>query len=707
MAREYSSNEAKNIIERHNELRKILTDSFDFEDTIKGYIFEYIDKYIEEDVLSKLREIDVEELQREEKGIKIKPLKDNGINTLYEVKKAQLEGIKLIGKDNIRAIRRTLNTFEERLKENTRIKLSYDNKTETTTGLVLFLKKYMVIKTTVSMARILLAKYSIDITEALEASKPALEGIWLFKPKDIKISCEDSLKYLDEMLKSDYGTYALEIEEKIKIANSITDGWNFFLNEAILFNNTLEELRPGILEARDDRCYGLPNDLSKYVLGEELNLEGFKASLRQYQEIGVKYILRQKRVLLGDEMGLGKTIQAIASMVTLRNRGANYFMVVCPASVLSNWCREIEKFSDLKVTRIYGRDKRVKELVRDWLIDGGVAVTTFESTKSIELEMDFMFDMIIVDEAHYIKNARAKRTGDTLFISSHTERMLLMSGTAIENRVEEMLVLLKYINQNLYKEAKRLVFLRDADRFKDLISTAYYRRKREDVLKELPEKIESTEWLTLSDEERKIYEADIKNKNFISARRVSWNLDLSKSTKAARLIEILNEALDDKRKVLVFSFYLDTINKLKEYLGDRALPVINGSVDPDERQNIIDKFDQAEAGSVLLVQISSGGTGLNIQSASVVILCEPQLKPSIEAQAIARSHRMGQSRTVLVYRLLAENTIDERMMRLLTKKQELFDTYADESSAHEMIELDMKSLMDDEYNSVVNKNDKN
>ena len=282
-----------------------------------------------------------------------------------------------------------------------------------------------------------------------------------------------------------------------------------------------------------------------------------------------------------------------------------------------------------------------------------------------------------------------------------------MSGTAIENRVEEMLVLLKYINQNLYKEAKRLVFLRDADRFKDLISTAYYRRKREDVLKELPEKIESTEWLTLSDEERKIYEADIKNKNFISARRVSWNLDLSKSTKAARLIEILNEALDDKRKVLVFSFYLDTINKLKEYLGDRALPVINGSVDPDERQNIIDKFDQAEAGSVLLVQISSGGTGLNIQSASVVILCEPQLKPSIEAQAIARSHRMGQSRTVLVYRLLAENTIDERMMRLLTKKQELFDTYADESSAHEMIELDMKSLMDDEYNSVVNKNDKN
>ena len=113
---------------------------------------------------------------------------------------------------------------------------------------------------------------------------------------------------------------------------------------------------------------------------------------------------------------------------------------------------------------------------------------------------------------------------------------------------------------------------------------------------------------------------------------------------------------------------MDTINKLKEYLGDRALPVINGSVQPDERQNIIDKFDEACAGSVLLVQISSGGTGLNIQSASVVILCEPQLKPSIEAQAIARSHRMGQSRTVLVYRLLAENTIDERMMRLLTRK---------------------------------------
>ena len=701
MAREYSSNDAKRIIERHNALRKILTDSFDFEDTIKGYIFEYIEKYINEDVLKRLKEIPVEELQSEEKGIKIKPLKDNGINTLFEVKSAKLEGIKLIGKDNIRAIRRTLLAFEERLRESTRIKLSYDDKNETTTGLVLFLKKYMVIKSTVSMARILLAKYTLDITEALEASKARFDGIWLFKSRDIKASVSDALTYLDEMLESDYGTYAAEIEEKIKIANSITDGWEFFLKESILFNNTLEELQPGILEARDDRFYGLPNDLSQYVLKEELDLKGFKASLRQYQEIGVKYILRQKRVLLGDEMGLGKTIQAIASMVTLRNRGANYFMVVCPASVLSNWCREIEKFSDLKVTRIYGRDQKVKSLISDWLIDGGVAVTTFESTKSIELDMDFMFDMIIVDEAHYIKNARAKRTGDTLFISSHTERMLLMSGTAIENRVEEMLVLLKYLNQNLYKEAKRLVSIHDAKRFKDLISTAYYRRKREDVLKELPDKIESTEWLSISPEERKIYEADIKEKNFISARRVSWNLDLSKSTKASRLMEILNEALDDGRKVLVFSFYLDTINKLKEYLGDRALPVINGSVQPDERQNIIDKFDEACAGSVLLVQISSGGTGLNIQSASVVILCEPQLKPSIEAQAIARSHRMGQSRTVLVYRLLAENTIDERMMRLLTRKQEYFDTYADESAAKEMIELDMQALMDEEYNSVV------
>lgn len=116
---------------------------------------------------------------------------------------------------------------------------------------------------------------------------------------------------------------------------------------------------------------------------------------------------------------------------------------------------------------------------------------------------------------------------------------------------------------------------------------------------------------------------------------------------------------------------------------------INGSVSPQRRQEIIDDFDKAPAGAVLAAQIQSGGTGLNIQSASVIILCEPQLKPSIENQAISRAYRMGQTRNVLVYRLLCENSIDERIMDILKDKQEKFDAFADKSvAAAESIKMD-------------------
>lgn len=119
---------------------------------------------------------------------------------------------------------------------------------------------------------------------------------------------------------------------------------------------------------------------------------------------------------------------------------------------------------------------------------------------------------------------------------------------------------------------------------------------------------------------------------------------------------------------------------------------INGSVTPNRRQEIIDDFDNAPAGKVLISQIIAGGTGLNIQSASVVIFCEPQLKPSIENQAIARAYRMGQARNVLVYRLLCENTIDERITEMLAEKQAIFNAFADKSVAADNVEVDVKSL---------------
>ena len=151
------------------------------------------------------------------------------------------------------------------------------------------------------------------------------------------------------------------------------------------------------------------------------------------------------------------------------------------------------------------------------------------------------------------------------------------------------------------------------------------------------------------------------------------------------------------RKVLVFSYFRDTVEKALRLAGDNAFGPINGSVPSAKRQQIVDEFTAAPPGAVLVCQITAGGTGLNIQSASVVIFCEPQIKPSLETQAISRSYRMGQSRTVLVHRLLCEGSIDEHILELLRDKQELFDFFADESVAGS------ESLADEDMRSWINR----
>ena len=201
------------------------------------------------------------------------------------------------------------------------------------------------------------------------------------------------------------------------------------------------------------------------------------------------------------------------------------------------------------------------------------------------------------------------------------------------------------------------------------------------------------------------------SKQYAASRRVSWSVDdPAFSSKALRLKELVEEAASDGRKVLVFSFFLDTIDMVMRTLGDRCVNPINGSITPQRRQEIIDEFDSAPAGTVLPAQIVSGGTGLNIQSASVVIICEPQLKPSIEKQAISRAYRMGQARNVLVFRLLCENTIDERITEMLKEKQKIFDAFADKSvAAQQSLNIDEKtmgSIIQEEIDRINKKHEK-
>ena len=697
MARTYSTAEAKRFKRTYQELYAKFNQLDSLCDRCREEVKTASAKIAAEESMELLRSIPVDELNREKKGIRVKTQHDAGFHTIADIVKAQpyqLSAVNGISPEGAAEIKKAAAEIAATAQKGAKIRLSADNKSTNATALVTALFKYKRLIPTIRSADDFRAYYDKDLTQALTAAKPAMGGLrWMFASSAKKAEAEQACATLSQIL-SDENIQPLKASlDSLKRLGFPTskDVWEDFSRDSISYINLLEEIEPDRVGS-DSEVYGLPEELAQSVADVELHLEGLQCTLRRYQEWGVKYAVSQRRILLGDEMGLGKTVQAIAVMVHLRNEGATHFAVVCPASVLTNWCREIAKHSDLGVIKVHGNNKEAA--FRQWVDHGGVAVTTYETTAIFDLQSSFRFSMLTVDEAHYIKNPSAQRTVNVKNLCAHAERLLFMTGTALENRVTEMATLINILNPAVAREIQPLLSLSAASQFQEAVAPVYYRRKREDVLTELPELIESCEWCNLLPKEKRIYRDAIAEQNFMAARRVSWNVDdLSDSSKALRLLEIVEDAKEQDRKVLIFSFFLDTITKIKALLGESCMEPITGSVSPARRQEIIDEFAKAPAGSALTAQIQSGGTGLNIQSASVVIMCEPQLKPSIENQAISRAYRMGQTRSVLVYRLLCDETIDERIMDILAEKQGEFNAFADESkAADDTLELDKTTI---------------
>ncbi|MBQ9680620.1 MAG: RNA helicase [Ruminococcus sp.] len=700
MARNYSSPEVRALQRKYQELYAKFRQLDSLEQRSRTEVQTAVDKIAADGSKELLTTISVDELSRYKKGVRIKTLHDAGFHTISDILKAhpyQLSAINGISPEGAQDIRKAADTIAKTAQDGIKIRLSADDKSPASTALVTALCKYKRILPAVSTAAQFRQYYDSDLTKALADAKPATGGLrWIFASAAKKSTADAACASLVQILSDANLTPVNEaMSGAMRQFNYISakEAWEDFSRDSIAYINLLESIEPDRVGSGDE-IYGLPEELAGSVADIALDLTGLRCSLRRYQEWGVKYAVAQRRILLGDEMGLGKTVQAIAVMVHLRNQGATHFAVVCPASVLTNWCREIEKHSDLNVIKVHGSGKEAA--LQQWLSQGGVAVTTFETTAAFELDDSFRPDMLTVDEAHYIKNPSAQRTVNVKKLCGHADRLLFMTGTALENRVEEMATLITILNQEVAKAIQPMLSLSSAPQFREAVAPVYYRRKREDVLTELPELIESCEWCNLLPEEKRIYRDAVAEQNFMAARRVSWNVDdLEDSSKARRLLEIIEDAKDQGRKVLIFSFFLDTISKIAALLGDSCMEPITGSVSPARRQEIIDEFSGAPAGSALVAQIQSGGTGLNIQSASVVIMCEPQLKPSIENQAISRAYRMGQARSVLVYRLLCDDTVDERIMELLKAKQKEFDAFADESkAADDTAELDKAAIAD-------------
>ena len=669
------------IAKKWNEINKTLEILRNSVSHSYAEISEKVQNALEEEHITRLEMIPVENLKDAHSSISISKLRKEGFTNVYSVlcaennKKSNHYSIRV---DVFFASLRAKEISEE-IWKSLQLRINLDNKTPAYTQLVASIAKYRIAIQIEKTVQIMLNALPDDSDQLSKRLLP-LKKLDYWKKTDrigqiSAIKAYEQIQFIISMVQR-IGE-PTELLERLNIEED--RAWDDFSHCSVEYFTILEEVCPERFSQSEDG-YGLGRELSQNVAATKVQLEGLHCSLRGYQEWGVKYILHQENVLLGDEMGLGKTVQSLAAMISLWNSGSKRFLVICPASVIENWCREISEKSILKAYNLH--DNYFGNVER-WKNDGGVAVINYEKLNKIIMHHNSVkIDMVVVDEAHYIKNPDAARRLNTLKICNNASRRLFMTGTPIENNVNEMVGLIDCLNHKVAQEAKRYSFDYSSEEFKRRVSPVYYRRKRDEVLGELPELIETKEWCHMTTEDLVAYEDTFESGALMLARRVSWNHQrYDKSSKIKRLKELVKEAQEEKRRILIFSFFLDTLDTIKRIYGDTCIGVINGSTSLSKRQEILDEFDKSPAGTVLAAQIEAGGVGLNIQAASVVIICEPQWKPSTETQAISRSYRMGQTRSVLVYRLLCLDSIDEHITKLLEKKQREFDTFADESVA--------------------------
>ena len=457
----------------------------------------------------------------------------------------------------------------------------------------------------------------------------------------------------------------------------------------------------------------------------------FQAELRPYQMEGFEWLSRlanwEVGACLADDMGLGKTIQALAVILERAANGPT--LVVAPASVCMNWIVEAKKFAPTLNAALFGPDDR-RETLRNLkpfdLIVCSYGLLIHES----ELLTGVQWTTAVLDEAQAIKNFKAKRTQAALTIKSDFK--MITTGTPVENHLAEFWTLFSFINPGLLGSqqefsAKFAVPI-ERDRnskvrnsLKKITRPFLLRRRKAQVLDELPPKTEISLSIEMSSEESAFYEALRRNSlsqiesmkgeksgavhlrilaELTKLRRACCHPALIKedakipSSKLSMFTEIVNELIENKHKVLVFSQFTSYLAIIQETCEKISIDYqyLDGSTPIKERQKRIDAF-QAGQGDIFLISLKAGGVGLNLTAADYVIHMDPWWNPAVEDQASDRAHRIGQQYPVTVYRFVTKGTIEEKIIELHKAKRELVDSLLDgadisgKMSAEELLNL--------------------
>ncbi|MGA5759477.1 DEAD/DEAH box helicase [Nonomuraea bangladeshensis] len=452
----------------------------------------------------------------------------------------------------------------------------------------------------------------------------------------------------------------------------------------------------------------IPDDLAGQIAAVQLDRSLLRKELRRYQELGAAFALVVGRAVLGDEMGLGKSVQALAAIghVIARER-QHHHLIICPASLVDTWLQEItETLPDVAVFTCRGRTAEAD--LRRWMRGRGLMVVSYERAKILVDHRLPQLGFVVVDEVHLVKNPGSQRTQATAALIAPARRCLLMGGTPLENNAGEFLHVIDLVNpaksrhlRNVFDGGERAH--REPDRFRRAIADVYLRRNKDDVMQELPPLTLHDELIPLTRAERRSYEQIALTDHVTTVRKKLTTLGGADSGRMQRLREIAQECRANEQKLLVFSFFRNALTLAETVLGADC-SVLHGDILHNRRTQQIDDFEHAPGFAALITQIIVGGQGLNLSSASVVVILEPQNKPSTEWQATGRAHRIGQTRPVTVYRLIALDTLEERLVQRGHVKADIFNRVARPSDLADTIkarllidhEPDLDALLEEE-----------
>ncbi len=432
---------------------------------------------------------------------------------------------------------------------------------------------------------------------------------------------------------------------------------------------------------------------------------GLPFPLRQYQWEGVSFLAKSESALLADEMGLGKTVQTIVAIrLALNSPSCNRVLIVAPSSLKLNWYKEVRKWApDIHAVILEGNQSN---RLAYYSLPVPVLISSYEQIQSDigSFYPGVNFDIVVLDEAQRVKNANSITSLACKLLPR--KKSWTLTGTPLENSPSDLISIFSFIKQGIIYKGMPLYDIHST------IQPYFLRRIKKNVLKELPPIIFQEIPLEINNKQKDVYDKIWENRLqdcFSKNRKVTetnllaiitklkqiCNFDSAsnESSKLEVLMELLDSINSSNEKVIVFSQYVKTLKWLSDQINCMPCLLYHGKISQDKRDSIITDFENSKTSKVLLISLKAGGVGLNLKSASTVVLFDRWWNPAVEDQAIHRAHRFGRGNPLQVITFTVQNTIEERISNILEHKRKLFKNVIENAKNTEIKGFTHQELM--------------